>query len=197
MAFSANAPFKSDRIEEIQLSCQCCSGKKLLNHQLVQRLVSVEQDLVDVAKRLLRTAGDPVSAVVRFLHERPENSSLPGYVVDRLLVEAFGDKEHIPGLISVLAGHMKETIRQSNVINIINEHAAVERWGNYIIKAKELIKFEISREKGKLVLKDIVGLKAVENGIELGLERILIDPPKLQVTVRLGVFPVQRTVDIV
>lgn len=179
------------------MNCQCCSGKKRLNHQLVQKLVSVEQDLVDVAKRILRTAGDPVSAVVRFLHERPENTSLPGYVVDRLLVEAFGDKEEIPGLISVLAGHMKETIRQSNVINIINEHAAVERWGNYIIKAKELIKFEIGREKGKLVLKDIVGLKAVENGIELGLERILIDPPKLQVTVRLGIFPVQRTVDIV
>ena len=173
-----------------------CSGRKLLNLHLVHKLASVEQDLVDVARRILRTASDPVSAVVRFLHERPENSSLPGYVVERLLLETFGDKDQIPGLVSVLAGHMKETIRQSNVINIINEHPAVERWGNYIIKATELIKFEISREKGKLVLKDIVGLRAVENGIEAALERIIIDPPKLQVTVRMGVFPVQRTVDI-
>lgn len=149
-----------------------------------------------MAKKVLRSASDPVSAVIRFLHERPENSSLPGYVVNRLLVETFGDREHIPGLISVLAGHMKETIRQSNVINIINEHAAVERWGNYIIKAKERIKFEIVRERGKLVLKDIVGLNAVENGIETVLEKILVDPPKLQVTVRMGLFPVQRTVDI-
>jgi len=162
----------------------------------VQKLVSVEQDLLDVAKRIVRQASDPVSAVVRFLHERPENTSLSGYVVERLLLETFGDKEHIPGLISVLAGHMKETIRQSNVINIINEHPAVERWGDYIIKAKELIKFEIAREKGKLVLHNIVGLKAVENGVEAALERILIDPPKLKVTVRFGILPVQRTVDI-
>jgi hypothetical protein len=163
----------------------------------VQRIVSVEQDLVDVAKRILRSASDPVSAVVRFLHERPENVSLPGYVVDRLLLEAFGDKENIPGLVAVLAGHMKETIRQSDVISIINEHPAVERWGKYIIKAKERIKFQIAKERGKLVLKEIVGLKAVENGIEVALERILIDPPKLQVTVRMGLFPVERTVDII
>lgn len=187
---------KSNRILEVNaLSCTC-SGKNLLNKQLVQKIVSVEQELIDVARRILKTASDPVSAVVRFLHERPENTSLPGYVVDRLLVESFGDKEQIPGLISVLAGHMKETIRQSNVISIINEHPAVERWGNYVIKAKERIKFEITRERGKLVLKDIVGLKAVENGIEAGLERIIIDPPKLEVTVRLGMFPVQRVVDI-
>jgi len=163
---------------------------------LKQKLASVEQDLFEVARRILRTASDPVSAVVRFLHERPENTSLPGYVVERLLLETFGGRENIPGLVSVLACHMKETIRQSNVINIINEHPAVERWGNYIIKATDLIKFEISRERGKIILKDIVGLKAVENGIEAALERIVIDPPKLQVTVRMGIFPVQRTVDI-
>lgn len=177
------------------MSCRC-PGKELINRHVVQKLVSVEQELIDVARRMLRTASDPVSAVIRFLHERPENSSLPGYVVERLLVETFGDKENIPGLITVLAGHMKETIRQSNVIDIINEHPAVERWGNYVIKAKERIKFEIGKERGKLVLMDIVGLKAVEDGVEVALERILIDPPKLLVTVRLGLFPVQRTVDI-
>ncbi len=175
------------------MSCPCC-GKRIHNLQLMQKVATVEQELLDVARRILRSASDPLSAVIRFLHERPENSSLPGYVVDRLLTETFGDQ--IPGLVAVLAGHMKETIRQSNVIKIVNEHATSERWGNYIIKAKELIKFEIAREKGKLVLKDIVGLRAVEGGIEGALERILVDPPKLLVTVRLGLFPIERTVDI-
>ncbi len=173
-----------------------CSGKNLKNLQLVQRLISVEQDLVEAARKILRSASDPVSAVIRFLQERPENSSLPGYVVLRLLEETFGTREQIPGLISVLAGHMKETIRNSNVISIINEHAAVERWGNYVIKARERIKFEVAWERGKLVLKNIVGLNAVEQGIEGGLERILVNPPKLEVTVRLGPLPVHRVVDI-
>lgn len=173
-----------------------CSRKRLANLPLVQKIVLVEQDLMDVARRILRTAGDPVSAIVRFLAERPENTSLPGYVVDRLLLETFGDKENIPGLVAVLAGHMKETIRQANVIKIVNEHPAVERWGDYIIKATDLIKFEIAKERGLFVLKDIVGLKAVENGMEVALERILVDPPKLLITARLGLFPIVRTVDI-
>ena len=169
----------------------------MLNLHFVRKLALVEQELVDMAKQIMKTASDPISAVIKFLHERPENSSLSGYVVDRLLLEIFGNKEQIPGLINALAGHMKETIRQANVINIINEHSSVEYWGNYIIKAKEKIKFEVAKEKGKLVLKNIVGLKAIENGIEAALEHILVDPPKLKVTARFGLFPVQRVIDIV
>ena len=174
-----------------------CSEKDPLNRQLVNKLVSVEHELVDVAKRILKTASDPVSAVIRFLHERPENHLLPGYLVNKVLLETFGERERIPALINLLAGHVKEIIRQSNVINIINEHPAVERWGSYIIKQKERINFEVGLEKGKLVLKNIAGLHTIEQGIEIPLEKILINPPKLEVTIRLGVFRPQRIVDIV
>ena len=109
----------------------------------------------------------------------------------------FGDADKIPGLVSVLAGHVKEVVRHANVISIVNEHAAVERWGQYIIKQKERIRFELDREKGKLVLRNIAGLAAVENGIEVALEKILVNPPKLEVTLKLGPLRPQRIIDIV
>lgn len=178
------------------MNCPTC-GKEILNGQLIQKLAAMENDLVDVAKRVLRTASDPFSAVMHFLHERPEGTSLPGYVVKRVLLETFGSSEQIPGLIAVLAGHVKEVVRHSNVISIINEHAAVERWGKYIIKQKDRIKFELGRERDKLVLKNIAGLVAVEGGIEAALEKILVNPPKLEVTLRLGLLRPQRIVDII
>ena len=179
------------------LNCPTC-GKEVLNTDCIGRLTgTVEHELVEVAKRMLRTATDPFSAVMHFLHERPENTTLPGYLMKKVLLESFGSAERIPSLIAILAGHVKEVARQSNVINIVNEHPAVERWGSYIIKQKERIKFELGAERGKMVLKNIVGLVAVDCGIEAPLERILVDPPKLEITLRLGVLRPQRVVDIV
>lgn len=179
------------------MNCPTC-GKVVLNTELIEKLTgTVEHELVDVAKRLLKTATDPFSAVMHFLHERPENATLPGSVMKKVLVESFGSAERIPSLITVLAGHVKEVARHSNVISIVNEHPAVERWGTYIIKQKERIKFELGRERGKMVLKNIVGLIAEDCGIEAPLERILVDPPKLEITLKLGILRPQRVVDIV
>lgn len=173
-----------------------CASCKDSNRQLVQKLISIEHDLVDTARRVLNRAQDPFSGVIGFLEERPENVSLPGYVVNKVLVETFGDMEKVPALIRVLAGHVREIIRQSNVINIVNEHPNAERWGNFIIKQKEKINFEVCWDKGKLMLNNIQGLVGVEHGIELPLEKIQVSPPKLIVTVKLGLLRPQRVVDI-
>lgn len=160
------------------------------------QLQKFEAELIDVAKRIMRNAGDPVTAVVRFLQERPDNTSLPGYLVATILSESFEGKENVPAIIRVLTGHVREIIRHSNVIDIINEHPAMERWGTYLIKQKDRIKFEVGLEKGKLALKNMSGLVAIEHGIELPLEKILITPPKLEVTLRLGLLSPKRVVDI-
>jgi hypothetical protein len=161
------------------------------------QLQKFEAELVDVAKRFVRNAGDPVTAVVRFLQERPENTSLPGYLVATILSESFEGMENVPGIIKVLTAHVREIIRHpANVIDIINEHPAMERWGTYLIKQKDRIKFEVGLEKGKLALKNMSGLVAIEHGIELPLEKILIMPPKLEVTLRLGLLSPKRVVDI-
>lgn len=178
------------------MNCSTC-GRAILRVQLLQRFAGVEHELVDVARRLLKSASDPVSAVMHFLHERPEGTSLQGYLVKKVLLEAFEGREQIPALISLLAAHVKEIVRHSNVISIVNEHPAVERWGQYIIKQKERIKFELGRERGKLVLKNIAGLVAVEGGIEAALDKILVNPPKLEVTLKLGLLRPQRIIDIV
>lgn len=155
-----------------------------------------EAELVEIARRMLRGASDPISAVVRFLHERPENISLPGYVIDRVLLEAFESQERIPGLVRILAGQVREISRSRNVIGILKEHAGVERWGNYLIKQADSIKFEVAKERDKLVLKNIGGLIAVEHGIEIPLDKIIVNPPKLEVTLRFGLLRPQRIIDI-
>jgi len=174
-----------------------CHRKVKVNRRLIAKLHNLEQELVDAAKKMLRTASDPISAVVRFLHERPEGSSLKGLVMYYVLHETFEEEEKIPSLLRILAGHVREVIRHANVIDIINEHPAVERWGKYLIKQKERIKFEIARERELLVLRDVVGLFAVEHGLELPLEKISIQPPKLVVTARLGLLRPQLVLDIV
>jgi hypothetical protein len=156
----------------------------------------LESELVDIAKRILRTASDPISAVIKFLHERPENQSLPGYVVDRVLLEAFESPERIPGLVRILAGQVREISRHRNVIDILKDHPAAEKWGNYLIKQANNIKFEVGKERDKLVLKNIGGLTAVEHGIEIPLDKIIVNPPKLEVTLRLGLLRPQRIIDI-
>lgn len=178
------------------MSCIGCS-KDHNGVELMHKLMSMEHELIEISRRVLKTAGDPFSGVVRFLHERPEGNSLPGYLMNKVLLETFGNRDEIPGLIRILAGHVREIIRQSNVINIINEHPTAERWGNFIIKQKERMKFEVGLEKGKLALKNIQGIIGVEHGIELPLDKILVQPPKLLVTVKLGIIRRQRIVDIV
>ena len=116
--------------------------------------------------------------------------------MDYVLKETFGEEEKIPGLVRILAAHAKEVIRHANVINIINEHPAAERWGQYLIKQKERIKFEIARERELLVLKNIVGLIAVEQDLELPVDKISIEPPKLIVTVKMGILRPQRVLDL-
>lgn len=176
------------------MHCGCCGRDH--NGQFMQKLKTVEHDLVDVAKRVLRTASDPFSGVIGFLHERPENSSLPGYVINKILIDTFGCTENVPALIRILSGHVREVIRHANVIEMVNEHPSTEKWGNFMIKQKERINFEVGREKGLMVLKNIQGLVGVEHGIELPLEKILVQPPKLIVTVRMGLLRPQKVVDI-
>jgi hypothetical protein len=152
--------------------------------------------MVEVLSRVVKSASDPFSGVIKYLAERPENQSMPGYLVKGLLTETFGSQEAVPSLIRILSGHVREVIRQSNVINIINEHPSVENWGAFVIKQKERINFEVGLEKGLVVLKNIQGLIGVEHGVELPLEKILVQPPKLIVTVRMGILHPQRVVDI-
>ena len=176
------------------MDCRC-PGKELIKVRL-QKIENEIGDLIVVAKKVVKTASDPVSAVTKFLHERPENTSLPGYVIDRVLAEAFDSPEEIPGLVRILAGHVKEITRHRNVIDIFKEHPGIEKWGNYLIKQADIIKFEIGRERDRLVLKNIGGLVAVEHGIDVPLDKILINPPKLEVTLRLGLLRPSRIVDI-
>jgi hypothetical protein len=172
-----------------------CNGRQVIKSGLV-KLEHELGDLIVVARRILKTASDPVSAVTRFLHERPENVSLPGWAIDFVLAEAFESEEQIPGLVKILAGHVKEIVRHRNVIDILKEHPGVERWGTYLIKQAENVKFEIARERDRMVLKNIGGLVAVEHGLDVPLDKIVINPPKLEITLRLGLLRPQRIVDI-
>lgn len=172
-----------------------CSQAERLKEQLL-KLESPVVEMADAAKRLLKTAGDPFSAVIRFLHERPENVIVAGQSVKEVLLESFGSRDEIPILVRLLSDHVHEVIRQANVIRVDNAHTAQEMWGGYLIKIKEKIKFEVGKERDRLVLKDIAGLFAVEHGIEVPLEKILVNPPKLEITLRLGLLRPQRVVDI-
>jgi hypothetical protein len=174
------------------VDCQC---NRENNQQSVQKPVSMEQDLVEVARRMLKTASDPFSGVIKFLAERPEDNSLPGSLVMSVLEKTFGTEE-IPGLIKIMSGHVREIYRHSNVIDIIKEHPTAEKWGNFVIKQKDRIKFEVGLEKGRLVLNNIQGLIGVEHGVELPLEKITVNPPNLIVTVKMGILHPQRTVSI-
>lgn len=160
------------------------------------KLKDMHQDMVQRSQRILRSATDPVSAVLHFLQERPEGASLTGYVMDHVLHETFEDRANIPELVKILAGHVREITRQADVIDVINEHAAIEKWGNYLIKQKERIKFEVLKERDIFVMNNIIGLTAVEHGIELPIEKISVQPPHLVVTLKLGVLRPQRTVEI-
>lgn len=176
------------------MSCSC-QGKDIVTKQ-IHKIEAEIAEMADTAKKIIKTASDPVSAVIRFLHERPENVSLNGDSVKQVLHDAFGSYDQVPGLVRLLSAHLKEVVRHSNVIAVYNEHFAQDNWGGYLVKLKEQVKFEVTREKGQLVLKNIAGLVCVEHGIELPLEKILVNPPKLEVTVKLGLLRPVKAVDI-
>ncbi len=178
------------------MDCLCCKATNAQSKTLLKQLCGSEQELVIAARRILGGANDPFSAVIKFLHERPEGNSMAGYVMDYVLTETFGEPDKVPSLIRVLAGHVREIIRQSNVISIVNEHVSIEKWGTYIIKQTERIKFEVSKERDLLVLKDIVGLFAIEHGIAVPVEKITVKPPNLVVTINLGLLHPKRIVEI-
>jgi hypothetical protein len=177
------------------VTCNCCAKEKL-PEQILTKLQEVELELFETAKRMVKTASDPFSGVIRFLEARPENTSLHGYFVDRALLETFGSRDEIPGLIKALASHIREVVRQSNEINIINEHPTSESWGNFVIKQTVSMRFEIGVDKGFLVLKNIKGLFGIEHGVELPLETITVKPPKLVVTANMGLLRPQKVLDI-
>lgn len=177
------------------MKCGCCS-KDNLNEHIRAKFNEVEHELVAKARRVVKTASDPFSAMIKFLHERPEDSSLHGYLVDKVMLETFGSKEEIPGLLRAIGSHVREVIRQADVIKVINEHPTAERWGNYVIKQKESMRFEVAFERGNLVLRNISGLIGIEHGVEAPLERIEVKPPKLIVTLNMGILRPQRVLDI-
>ena len=176
------------------MNCSCPGNNEDLKQ--IQKLENELAEMAETAKRLVKTASDPFSAVIRFLAERPENVSLTGSSVKSVLVDTFGGYDQIPGLVRLLSGHLQKVVRQSNVIAIYNEHFSQEDWAGYLVKVKENIKFEVVKEKDKLVLKNIAGLVCVEHGIELPLESIRVNPPKLEITVRLGLLRPVKSVDI-
>lgn len=176
-------------------NCDCCE-RKGMNAQIKEALQACENEVIEVAKKVVKGAQDPFSGVIRFLQARPDGASLHGYLVNRVLLEVFGSNEQIPGLIRAMASHVREIGRQSNVISIVNEHPTAEKWGGYIIKQKEKTKFEVGLEKDCLVLKNIAGLVGIEHGIEAPLEKILVKPPKLIVTLNMGLLHPQKVLDL-
>ena len=99
-------------------------------------------------------------------------------------------------LIRAIAARVRTVIRESNVINITNDGITLQEWGKFVIKKTEVMKFEVTYEKGELVLKNIKGLFGIEHGVELPLERIQVRPPKLIVTAKLGLVKPQRVLDM-
>ena len=163
---------------------------------LLARLAEVEREVVEKAKNVVKGASDPFSGLIKFLHQRPENEGLDGQVVEAVLIESFGSVEEVPDLIRAIAARVRTVIRESNVINITNDGITLQEWGKFVIKKTEVMKFEVTYEKGELVLKNIKGLFGIEHGVELPLEKIQVRPPKLIVTAKLGLVKPQRVLDM-
>lgn len=164
--------------------------------ELLSKLASVEREVVDRARDIVKGANDPFSGVIKFLHQRPEKEKLEGNLVEAVLLESFGSTDKVPGLIRAIASKVETVIRESDVIKITNANTTLEEWGKYTIKKKESMKFEVGYEKGELVLKNINGLFGIENGIELPLEKIQVKPPKLIVTLKMGLVRPKKVLDI-
>ncbi len=155
-----------------------------------------EEELVKRGKDLLESSGDEFSSVVSFMHQLPENPPLPGELANRVLAAIFGDAEKMPGLVRILSEGLEKVVRKGNIIQLVNEEADSDPWQGYIVKKKHVVQFEIENEGGSISLKNISGLSFVENGLEAALQKATVKPPKLECTLKLGLIPVQRTVDI-
>jgi hypothetical protein len=174
------------------VECKC--GQVVPNDK-IEKLQALEAELAEVADKTVKAASDPFSGVIRFIAERPENSSMPGPVLNGVLDRIFTDS-NCPGLLRLMSGHVKEVIRRGKSVEMIKEHATSEPFSDFVVKQAQKVKFDVGDEKGKMVLNNILGITGVEHGIELPLEKILVSPPNLIVTVKLGLMRPQKTVAI-
>lgn len=163
---------------------------------LDSHLYKLEGEIIDIAHKLMRSATDPFTGVIRFLHQQPENQALSGTIVKSILLDVFEKPEQIPAIVKLFSGQVRHIVRRANVIDIINEQASQQAFSGHLLKLKDRIKFEVGVEKGCTVLKNIAGLIAVEHGLEVPLDKIIINPPKLEITLRLGLLRPHRTVDM-
>lgn len=155
-----------------------------------------EEELIKVGKDLLETSDDEFSAVVRFMHQLPEQPPLPGELANTVLSAVFGDVEKMPGLVRILADGLKEVVRKGDVVKLVNEEAESDPWQGYTVKKKQMVQFEVENKNGKISLKNVSGLSFVENGLEASLQKAIVKAPKIECTLKLGLIPVQRVVDI-
>jgi hypothetical protein len=161
----------------------------------MEKLQALEAELAEVADKTVKAASDPFSGVIRFLAERPENTSMPGTVLNGVLDRIFTGS-NCPGLLRLMAGHVKEVIRRGKSLELVKEHATTEPFSDFVVKQAQKVKFDVGDDKGKMVLNNIHGLTGVEHGIDLPLEKIVVNPPNLLVTVKLGLLRPQKTVAI-
>ncbi len=164
----------------------------------IKKIVAIDEikDLISIASKILKHASDPISGVINFLHDRPEGISLSGHIANKVLEESFGDVNNVPALVKLLSCHVTEIIRQANSIIITKECHSSQKLGNFLVKQKNKVKFDIKKDKGTFILANISGLIGVEHGVELPIEKIHINPPKLIVTAKLGLLRPQRILDI-
>ena len=173
---------------------QCRCGEIVAGEQ-ADKLQSLATELAGVAGSTVKSASDPFSGVIRFLVEHPENSSMPGPVLNQVLDQIFSNSK-CPGLLRLMAGHVKEVHRRGKTIELVKEHATSEPFSDFVVKQADKVKFEVGEDKGKMVLNNVQGITGVEHGMDLPIEKILVSPPNLVVTVKLGLMRPQKTVAI-
>lgn len=161
----------------------------------VEKLQALEAELAELAGKTVKAASDPFSGVIRFLADRPENAPLPGNVLNGVLDRVFAESK-CPGLLRLMSGHVKEVVRRGKSVEMVKEHATSEPFSDFVVKQAQKVKFDVADEKGKMVLNNVQGITGVEHGIDLPLEKILVSPPNLVVTVKLGLMRPQKTVEI-
>lgn len=155
-----------------------------------------EEELIKTGKELLVSSPDEFSAVANFLHQLPENEPLPGPLANKVLSEVFGNVESMPGLVRILSEGLEKIVRKGNVVQLFNLAADSDPWQGYVVKKKQLVQFEIENKDGKVSMINVSGLNFVEHGLEAALQKVIVKAPKLECTLKLGLIPVQRTVDI-
>lgn len=155
-----------------------------------------EEELISNGKNLLSSSDDDFSAVVNFLNQLPEEPPLPGDMANRVLAAVFGEPDLMPGLVRILSDGLEKVVRKGNVVQLVNKEAESDPWQGYVVKKKTVVQFEVENKNGKVALINCSGLSFVEHGLEAALQKVVVNSPKLQCTLKLGPIPVQRTVDI-